>query len=79
VSEIILEESWKTELQETLNQPFMKDLFRFLMTETQRGKTIYPPKEQVFSAFDMTPFNAVKVVILGQLKHPPHLQISTRN
>ncbi|WP_169546006.1 uracil-DNA glycosylase [Sneathiella aquimaris] len=64
--EIILEESWKTELQETLNQPFMKDLFRFLMTETQHGKTIYPQKDQVFSAFTMTPFNAVKVVILGQ-------------
>lgn len=61
-----IEESWK----EVLKQEFAKDSFRqivaFLKTEKMAGKTIYPPGPLIFNAFNETPFDNVKVVLLGQ-------------
>ena len=44
----------------------MRELARFLRAEKAAGKTIYPPGSQIFAALDTTPFDEVKVVILGQ-------------
>ncbi|HPN18823.1 MAG TPA: uracil-DNA glycosylase, partial [Chitinophagales bacterium] len=46
--------------------PYFKELRHFLATEKQSGKTIYPPGSLIFNAFNSTPFDKVKVVILGQ-------------
>jgi uracil-DNA glycosylase len=44
----------------------MQTLSTFLRAEKQAGKRIYPPGPEIFAAFDHTPFDAVRVVILGQ-------------
>ena len=44
----------------------MQSLWRYLEQEKQAGKTLYPEESQLFNAFNSTPFNDVKVVILGQ-------------
>lgn len=59
-----MHESWKPILQAEFEQPYFKELSKFLTTEYERT-TIFPPKQQVFSAFK-TDLNAVKVVIIGQ-------------
>ena len=59
-----MHESWKPILQAEFEQPYFKELSEFLTTEYERT-TVFPPKQQVFSAFK-TDLNAVKVVIIGQ-------------
>lgn len=61
-----LESSWKARVGEYFDQPEMIALREFLLTQKHAGKRIYPPGPEIFSALDATPFNAVKVVILGQ-------------
>ena len=64
--QIELEASWLRELGEEFERPYMRELSRFLRERKARGKRIYPPGGRIFKALDSTPFNAVKVVILGQ-------------
>ena len=59
-----MHESWQDFLRHEFNQPYFKKLSSFLH-EAYNAKTIYPPKQQVFSAFS-TDLNDIKVVILGQ-------------
>ena len=59
-----MHESWKPILQTEFNQPYFKELSEFLHSAYE-NKTIYPPKQQVFSAFT-TDLNQIKVVIIGQ-------------
>ena len=61
-----LEKSWLNILQHEFEKPYMQALKAFLVQEKQASKTIYPPSDQIFSAFDLTPFDKVKVVIIGQ-------------
>jgi len=61
-----LEPGWKKALQKEFDLPYMSALKRFLIAEKQKGISIFPPGNQIFSAFDLTPFDKVKVVILGQ-------------
>jgi uracil-DNA glycosylase len=61
-----IEESWKSALLDEFKQPYFVDLKRFLETERSNGQIIYPPGPSIFSAFDKTPIDKVKVVILGQ-------------
>lgn len=63
---IRLHESWKQRLLADLTSPAMVSLREFLRLELAAGKEIYPPPRQIFAALDHTPFDAVKVVILGQ-------------
>ena len=63
---IKLEPSWKAKVGDWLLRPEMRDLSQFLRQRKQAGATIFPPGPQIFAAFDATPFEAVKVVILGQ-------------
>ncbi len=61
-----LSESWQAQVGDQFDQPYMRALQDFLSEEKAAEKVIYPPSEQVFAAFNQTPFNKVKVVILGQ-------------
>ena len=61
-----LESSWQTILQEELSQQYMQELEKFLEAEWSSNVEVYPPKELIFNAFNYTPFNRVKVVIVGQ-------------
>jgi uracil-DNA glycosylase len=61
-----LEASWKQHVGEYLQRPQMQELGSFLRAEKAAGKSIYPPGPQIFAALDATPFDQVKVVILGQ-------------
>ncbi|MCV6614240.1 MAG: uracil-DNA glycosylase [Cellvibrionaceae bacterium] len=64
--ELQLEASWKALLEGEFEQPYMQQLRQFLQAEKQAGKTIYPPGPLMFNALNTTPFDQVKVVILGQ-------------
>lgn len=59
-----MHESWQDFLQAEFNQPYFKKLSNFLH-EAYKNSVVYPPKQQVFSAFT-TDLNNIKVVILGQ-------------
>lgn len=58
--------SWKEVLKEEFQKEYFLRLVTFLKTEKALGKTIYPPGPLIFNAFNQTPFDKVKVVILGQ-------------
>ncbi|MEO0841751.1 MAG: uracil-DNA glycosylase [Cyanobacteria bacterium J06643_5] len=60
-----LPDSWKTPLAEEFDKPYFKELENFISQE-RKSKTIYPAPEDVFSAFELTPFEQVNVLILGQ-------------
>ena len=64
--QIRLNESWKISLTEFLLSPKMDQLREFLLAEKTAEKTIYPPNALIFNAFNTTPLEQVKVVILGQ-------------
>ncbi|TBR36269.1 MULTISPECIES: uracil-DNA glycosylase [Dyella] len=63
---IRIEPSWKERIGGYLERPDMQALSSFLRDEKQHGKVIFPPGPDIFAAFDHTPFDAVRVVILGQ-------------
>ena len=65
-SRIRLDPSWRQRVGDALETPQMRELATFLRSEKAAGKTIYPPGSRIFAALDSTPFDAVKVVILGQ-------------
>jgi len=60
-----IEQSWKTILLEEFNKNYFIQLKQFLLDE-KKQHSIYPKGEEIFNAFNYTPFNSVKVVILGQ-------------
>ena len=66
MSEVSIEASWKEKLANEFAAEYMANLSQFLRGEKAAGKLIYPAGVDIFSAFNLTPFNAVKVVILGQ-------------
>ncbi|MEV8520625.1 uracil-DNA glycosylase [Dyella marensis] len=61
-----LEPSWKERIGAYLERPEMQALAGFLRAEKQQGKVIFPPGPEIFAAFEHTPFDKVRVVILGQ-------------
>lgn len=65
-SEIELERSWRKRLQPDLDSEYMTELRGFLHEQKTLGKTVYPARDEIFAAFNATPFDSVKVVILGQ-------------
>ena len=58
--------TWKRVLQPEFEQPYFANISAFLKAERAAGKTFYPRGSHLFNAFDSTPFEEVKVVILGQ-------------
>ena len=63
---IQIEASWLARLTGEFQQPYMKELRAFLVQEKKAGKSIYPQGAHIFNAFAKTPFDKVKVIILGQ-------------
>lgn len=61
-----IEASWKEVLWDEFQQPYFRNLKQFLQQERQSGKQVFPPAPLIFNAFNTTPFDQVKVVILGQ-------------
>ena len=63
--EVTIESGWKAILKEEFEKPYFIDLVEFVKAEYSSNEC-FPPTEQIFSAFNNTPFNEVKVVIIGQ-------------
>src|SRR5437879_4218760 len=63
---IQLDPSWKTRLLPEFSKPYMAELRKFLAHERAVKKVIYPRGQEFFAALNLTPFEKVKVVILGQ-------------
>ncbi|MEZ5003428.1 MAG: uracil-DNA glycosylase [Chitinophagales bacterium] len=61
-----IHDSWLKALNDEFQKPYFASLKQFLLDEKAKGKTIYPPGSLIFNAFNSTPFEQVKVVILGQ-------------
>ena len=64
--EVKIEQSWKDALAGEFEKPYFASLVRFLHHEKAAGKKIFPPGSQIFKAFELTPVEKLKVVILGQ-------------
>ena len=60
-----IEESWKAVLSDEFNKPYFQELKEFLIEEKKKFR-IFPPGPLIFNAFNNTPFQKVKVVIIGQ-------------
>jgi len=67
---IQLEPSWKAALVDEFAQAYMTDLRVFLRTELKAGKLLHPNPDEWFNAFNHTPLDRVRVVILGQDPYP---------
>lgn len=61
-----MEPSWKQHLLPQFQADYMQQLRQFLVQQKKAGKVIYPKGEEYFNAFNLTPFDQVKVVIIGQ-------------
>ncbi len=64
--DVKIEEGWKNVLKAEFSKPYFQNAVTFIKTEKAQGKTVYPPGPLIFNAFDKTPFDNVKVVLLGQ-------------
>ena len=66
IMNVKIEQSWKDALAGEFDKPYFASLVRFLHEEKSAGQKIYPPGSQIFKAFELTPLDDLKVVILGQ-------------
>ncbi|HLX91494.1 MAG TPA: uracil-DNA glycosylase [Puia sp.] len=64
--DVQIDASWKQVLSKEFSEPYFSDIVSFLRFEKQSHKIIYPPGKYIFNAFNSTPFEKVKAVILGQ-------------
>ncbi len=64
--DVKIEPGWKKILREEFDKPYFENIVQHLKVEKSQGKIIYPPGSLIFNAFNTTPFDKVKVVILGQ-------------
>lgn len=64
--DVRIEQGWKDVLREEFHKDYFLHIVTTLKTERLTGRTIYPPGNLIFNAFDHTPFDKVKVVIIGQ-------------
>jgi len=64
--DVKIEPGWKQALKSEFDRPYFQQVVTFLKIEKAQGKIIYPPGSLIFNAFNKTPFNKVKVVIIGQ-------------
>ena len=61
-----IDPSWKAVLKDEFNKPYFQQIPLHIKTEKSQGKIIYPPGSLIFNAFNTTPFDKIKAVILGQ-------------
>ncbi len=64
--DVAIEASWKEQLTDEFAKPYFGKIVEFLKEEKKLGKVIYPPGKLIFNAFECTPFNKAKVVVIGQ-------------
>lgn len=64
--DVKIESSWKEVLKDEFSKPYFQQVVLHLKTEKSQGKVIYPPGPYIFNAFNITPVDHIKVVILGQ-------------
>lgn len=64
--DVQIEPGWKSALSEEFSKPYFQELTTHIKADVRQGKAIYPPGKLIFNAFWQTPFDKVKVVILGQ-------------
>ncbi len=64
--DVKIDASWKEVLKNEFSKSYFEQIPQHIKTEKSQGKTIYPPGSLIFNAFNTTPFNKIKVVILGQ-------------
>lgn len=64
--DVQIEPSWKAQMQAEFDKPYFTKIVHFIKQEKKSGKVIYPEGSNIFNAFSQTPFNEVKVVLLGQ-------------
>ena len=64
--DVKIEPSWKEVLKDEFSKPYFQQVVMHIKTEKSQGKVIYPPGQSIFNAFNSTPVNKLKVVILGQ-------------
>ena len=72
--DVKIEQGWKTVLKEEFDKPYFQQIALHLKVEKSQGKIIYPPGSLIFNAFNTTPFDKIKVVILGQDPYHGHGQ-----
>lgn len=65
-AKVKIEEGWKAALMSQWDKPYFQRLKAFLVQEKQQGQVIYPPGKLIFNAFELTPWDQVKVVVIGQ-------------
>lgn len=63
---IQIEHSWKNRLADEFRKPYFPLIKQFIVAQKEKGKKVYPPGSLIFNAFNLTPFDAVNVVIIGQ-------------
>lgn len=73
-AQIQLEPGWKARVGDWLLHPEMRELSAYLRQRKAAGARVFPPGRQIFAAFDATPFEQVKVVVLGQDPYHGHGQ-----
>lgn len=61
-----IEASWKEALWDEFQKPYFRELKKFLVEEKASKQVVYPPGSKIFTAFNLTPLDEVKVVLLGQ-------------
>ena len=61
-----MHESWLAVLGDEIEQPYMRELRAFLVAEVEAGRRFFPPADRVFAALQLTPFEDVRIVVLGQ-------------
>lgn len=61
-----IEAGWKAQLEGEFRKAYFQSIRYFLKQEKEKGKIIYPPGPLIFNAYNLTPFDKVKIVILGQ-------------
>ena len=64
--QVRIEASWKAALRDEFAAPYFLEIKKALLQAKADGKTVYPPNRLLFNAFQRTPFDRVRVVILGQ-------------
>ena len=66
VKNVDIESGWKELLKDEFDKEYFAEIKHTLVTQMKQGKTIFPPGKLIFNAFNLTPFDKLKVVIIGQ-------------
>lgn len=73
-TQVQIDDSWKQALEDEFGKAYFKQLRESIMAQKDAGKRVYPPGPLIFNAFNLTPFDKVKVVIIGQDPYHGHGQ-----